>query len=121
YLGHGNGIQYTSSKMLKKQKNIAPSLLIGCSSVKITNNNSFFGYGTLISYLIGGCPLVLGNLWDVTDKDIDLFSLSLFNKIGIISNGGKGERIDIACRESRYECRLRYLNGSAPVIYGLPL
>lgn len=121
YLGHGNGIQYTSSKMLKKQKNIAPSLLIGCSSVKITNNNSFFGYGTLISYLIGGCPLVLGNLWDVTDKDIDLFSLSLFNKIGIISNDGKGERIDIACRESRNDCRLRYLNGSAPVIYGLPL
>lgn len=123
YLGHGNGIQYTSSKMLKKLQFIAPSLLIGCSSVKVTTNNKFFGYGTLLSYLIGGCPLVLGNLWDVTDKDIDAFSISLFSKLGIINNDEKaiGESIDSACRKSRKECRLRYLNGGAPVVYGLPL
>lgn len=123
YLGHGNGIQYTSSKMLKKLNFIAPSLLIGCSSVKVTTNNKFFGYGTVLSYLIGGCPLVLGNLWDVTDKDIDAFSISLFSKLGIINNNEKsiGESIDSACRKSRKECRLRYLNGGAPVIYGLPL
>ena len=32
-------------------------------------------YGAPLSYLLGGAPWVLGNLWDVTDKDIDRLSM----------------------------------------------
>lgn len=67
--------------------------------------------------------MVLGNLWDVTDKDIDLFTISLFEKLNIVNKkeNAENKRVDIACRESRNVCKLRYLNGAAPVVYGLPL
>jgi regulator of sirC expression with transglutaminase-like and TPR domain len=69
--------------------------------------------------------MIVGNLWDVTDKDIDKFSLSLFEKWGL-SNEDENYRhkttnICDAVRESRDSCNLRYLNGAAPVVYGLPL
>jgi len=47
----------------------------------------------------------------------------LFEKLNIVNKkeGAKNERVDIACRESRNVCKLKYLNGAAPVVYGLPL
>ena len=123
FIGHGNGIQYTTPKALKKLNNLSPALLLGCSSVRIHNTKSFYGYGSIMSFFLGGCPMVLGNLWDVTDKDIDLFTISLFEKLNIVNKkeGAKNERVDVACRESRNVCKLKYLNGAAPVVYGLPL
>lgn len=123
FIGHGNGIQYTTPKALKKLNQLSPALLLGCSSVRIHNTKSFYGYGSIMSFFLGGCPMVLGNLWDVTDKDIDLFTISLFEKLNIVNKkeNAENKRVDIACRESRNVCKLRYLNGAAPVVYGLPL
>lgn len=123
FIGHGNGIQYTTPRALKKLKRLSPALLLGCSSVRIHNTKSFYGYGSIMSFFLGGCPMVLGNLWDVTDKDIDLFTISLFEKLNIVNKKENAENktVDIACRESRNVCKLRYLNGAAPVVYGLPL
>ncbi|KAL6930247.1 hypothetical protein ACO0R3_003350 [Hanseniaspora guilliermondii] len=123
FIGHGNGIQYTTPKALKQLNSLSPALLLGCSSVRIHNTKSFYGYGSIMSFFLGGCPMVLGNLWDVTDKDIDLFTLSLFEKLNIVNKkeNAENKRVDIACRESRNVCKLRYLNGAAPVVYGLPL
>lgn len=123
FIGHGNGIQYTTPKALKKLNHLSPALLLGCSSVRIHNTKSFYGYGSIMSFFLGGCPMVLGNLWDVTDKDIDLFTISLFEKLNIVNKkeNAINKRVDIACRESRNVCKLRYLNGAAPVVYGLPL
>jgi hypothetical protein len=125
YIGHGGGEQFIRSTTLKKRNKIAPSLLLGCSSAALKSNNLLEPSGTVHSYLIGGCPMIVGNLWDVTDKDIDKFSLSLFEKWGL-SNEDENYRhkttnICDAVRESRDSCNLRYLNGAAPVVYGLPL
>lgn len=50
FIGHGNGIQYTTPKALKKLNQLSPALLLGCSSVRIHNTKSFYGYGSIMSF-----------------------------------------------------------------------
>ena len=105
---------------------------------------------------------MLGNLWDVTDKDIDRFSESLFDVWGLTSppkgieiqesleenpnpfflpshstkfNGDKKSGINFKFKQghgsplsltqsiaiARDACKLPYLVGAAPVLYGLPI
>lgn len=77
YIGHGGGEQYVRGKEIKKCTTIAPSFLLGCSSAAMKYYGKLEPTGTIYTYLLGGCPMVLGNLWDVTDKDIDKFSEEL--------------------------------------------
>lgn len=128
YLGHGGGEQFARLKEIKKLDSIAPSFLLGCSSAFMSDFGKLEPTGTVYTYLLGGCPLVLGNLWDVTDKDIDKFSESVFEKIGLIEKGidtliiNEGDfKISNATGRSRDVCYLKYLNGAAPVLYGLPI
>lgn len=113
------------------------------------------------------CMAVCATLWDVTDKDIDRFSVRLGEEWGLWPGGSgteratasAGEKIsktpktprrkgkgradvkanvesDVRARNgqrqkgrslvesvarSRGECYLRYLNGAAPVVYGVPV
>lgn len=71
-------------------------------------------------------PTLVANLWDVTDKDIDKFSQAVFDKLGL---GGKQSNdkcprtstsIIAAVAQSRDSCKLNYLTGAAPVVYGIP-
>ena len=93
-------------------------------------------------------PSLVANLWDVTDKDIDKFSESVFQnmrldeqhvrnwpvspssardgktrKKALDSDDGpapEGMSIVAAIARSRESCRLQYLTGAAPVVYGIP-
>lgn len=125
YVGHGSGEQYLRLKQIKSCDSIAASFLLGCSSASMKHYGKLESTGPIYSYLIAGSPLILGNLWDVTDKDIDRFSLSLFEKTGIDKNL-QGEisgyqNVPLAVANSRSSCNLKYLNGAAPVVYGLPV
>jgi separase len=62
---------------------------------------------------------VIANLWDVTDKDIDAFSEQFLKYIGVMGEDSKDSVT--ATLISRKACKLRYLNGAAPVVYGIPL
>ncbi|CAI6521539.1 AIS_HP2_G0019800.mRNA.1.CDS.1 [Saccharomyces cerevisiae] len=125
YIGHGGGEQYIRGKEIKKCVTVAPSFLLGCSSAAMRYYGELEPTGTIYTYLLGGCPMVLGNLWDVTDKDIDKFSEELFEKMGL--SGSTADLNDCnlsvshAVSKSRTVCHLRFLNGAAPVIYGLPI
>ena len=125
YIGHGGGEQYIRGKEIKKCTTIAPSFLLGCSSAAMKYYGKLEPTGTIYTYLLGGCPMVLGNLWDVTDKDIDKFSEKLFEKMGFCSSysDSNDSRLSVshAVSKSRNICHLRYLNGAAPVVYGLPI
>ncbi|KAL0191363.1 hypothetical protein M9458_014061, partial [Cirrhinus mrigala] len=55
----------------------AVALLFGCSSAALSVLGHQEGTGIILSYLTAGCPLVLGNLWDVTDRDLDRFTSAL--------------------------------------------
>ncbi|MEQ2168075.1 hypothetical protein GOODEAATRI_010746 [Goodea atripinnis] len=63
-------------------------------------------------------PFILGNLWDVTDRDIDRFTKVLLESwLAAGSGASLMEFID----SSRQATRLKYLVGAAPIIYGLPI
>lgn len=63
----------------------------------------------------------------MTDKDIDKFALSVFRHTGIAApetpSASTPEPLSLtaAVAQSRAVCNLRYLNGAAPVVYGIPV
>jgi separase len=126
YLGHGGCDQYLKTSTLFKKclpngPKLPPSLLIGCSSGALKDNGFLEASGNIYNWLTCGSPMTLVNLWDVTDKDIDHFSLSVFEKWSLLGTGKKNLSICDAVVQSRSCCTLKYLNGAAPVVYGLPL
>ena len=149
YFGHGSGSQYIRSRTFKRLGKCAVALLMGCSSGALTEAGDYESYGTPIDYMHAGSPAVLATLWDVTDKDIDRFSQTVLEKWGLfeepqpdilsspVKKGskphGKGKArdakfeeterrsLDQAVAEGRDSCIMKYLNGAAPVIYGIPV
>lgn len=63
-------------------------------------------------------PLFLGNLWDVTDRDIDRYTEALLQ--GWLG-AGPGAPLLYYASQARQAPRLKYLIGAAPVAYGLPV
>lgn len=148
YFGHGSGHQYIRSKTIQKLEKCAVALLMGCSSGRLNEAGEFEPYGTPMSYLQAGCPAMLATLWDVTDKDIDRFSETVLQKWGLFqrerpsdgspvkktirskgkskirrapSRDGGNVSLDQAVAQGRGSCIFRYLNGAAPVVYGIPV
>lgn len=63
-------------------------------------------------------PLVLGNLWDVTDRDIDRFTKALLQSW---LSASRGSALLDHMASSRQATYLKHLIGAAPVVYGLPV
>ena len=121
YFGHGSGAHYCPPRAIRKLDRCAVTCLMGCSSGALKDAGEFEPYGMPTNYLIAGCPAILANLWDVTDKDIDLFTRDTLEKWGLIGQSGKpGISLVEAVASARKECLLGYLNGAAPVVYGIP-
>lgn len=121
-------------------------MIWGCSSGFLKDLGDFDPVGTPYHYMVAGwyansihprsitdylpaySPSLVANLWDVTDRDIDTFSQTVLSKVGLdtITTPSlttlKGPRnLTQAIAESRDVCHLRYLNGAAPVVYGIPV
>jgi len=60
---------------------------------------------------------MMGCLWDVTDRDIDRFTESMVNRL----LATRGQHLLDTVSAGRSACRMRYLTGAAPVVYGLPI
>ncbi|KAL8783021.1 MAG: hypothetical protein Q9213_004918 [Squamulea squamosa] len=150
YFGHGSGSQYIRPRTLQQLDRCAVALLMGCSSGKLTEAGEFEPYGTPMTYMQAGCPAMLATLWNVTDKDVDRFSESVLRKWGLLSSQAASESspikkttrsrgkskarhspppspaygnvsLDEAVAQGRDSCIFRYLNGAAPVVYGIPV
>ena len=70
-------------------------------------------------------PTLIANLWDVTDRDIDKFSQAVFDELQLTPEGVARPRADAtsvvaAVAQARDSCKLKYLTGAAPVVYGIP-
>jgi separase len=83
----------------------------------------------VLIHLLLSSPTLVANLWDVTDKDIDKFSQSVFDKLHLsasgirqwsVRQGGMPTSVVSAVAQSRDSCKLKYLTGAAPVVYGIP-
>ncbi|KAG0140745.1 hypothetical protein CROQUDRAFT_99682 [Cronartium quercuum f. sp. fusiforme G11] len=124
YFGHGGAEQYIRSITIKQLPRCAVTMLWGCSSGMLQDQGDFDPAGTPYAYLLAGCPSLVANLWDVTDKDIDRLAMDLFKRTGLYPSDEPGHQpvsITQGLAESRSICQLRYLNGAAPVVYGIPV
>lgn len=126
FMGHGGGEQYmrmsTIMKSQEAEKGLPPALLMGCSSCAFQNNGRLPMSSNIFDWMVNGCPAVVANLWDVTDKDIDLFTMSMLESWGVtLAEKEQCCTLSLAVAKSREKCILKYLNGAAPVVYGLPL
>ncbi|EPS34197.1 hypothetical protein PDE_09161 [Penicillium oxalicum 114-2] len=126
YFGHGSGAQYIRGRTVKRLTKCAVAFLMGCSSGTLTEAGEYEPYGTPMNYLQAGSPALVATLWDVTDKDIDRFATSTFDTWGLLDKKGKSRRaseksLDDAVAGARASCVLKYLNGAAPVVYGVPV
>jgi len=196
YFGHGSGAQYIRPRVVKRLENCSAVVwLMGCSSGAVTEYGELEPFAVPLAYLMAGeketsvadteeelekvdgkCMAVVATLWDVTDKDIDRFSLAMGEEWGLFppselsklpakttrmqaqhimlatprqapktprtpkvkrpgaviddrapgcskllaENKGQTSLVEAVAR-SRKACYLKYLNGAAPVIYGVPV
>jgi separase len=124
YFGHGGGEQYIRPSRLRSLKKCAVTMLWGCSSGVLKDLGDFDRSGTPYNYLMAGCPSLLGNLWDATDKELDGISESVLEKMGLKQekdNLSGNLSIAQAVAQSRDACKLPYLTGAACVVYGIPV
>ncbi|ODO11404.1 hypothetical protein I350_00183 [Cryptococcus amylolentus CBS 6273] len=135
YFGHGGAEQYISSHKIRCLPQCATTMLWGCSSGHLKDQGDFDRTGTAWHYMVAGCPSLVGNLWDVTDRDIDRLSEHVLkqglhldsahqphskNRLNTLLPLSELSTVQ-AVNRARDECKLKYLNGAAPVVYGLPV
>uniref|UniRef100_A0A8C3U3P9 separase n=1 Tax=Catharus ustulatus TaxID=91951 RepID=A0A8C3U3P9_CATUS len=118
YAGHGAGARLLDGLSLSRLRCRAVSLLFGCSSAALAPRGGLEPTGTVLKFILAGCPLVLGNLWDVTDRDLDRLAEALLR--GWLG-GGPGTPLLAQLAQARQAPRLKSLIGAAPVAYGLPV
>ncbi|KDQ13324.1 hypothetical protein BOTBODRAFT_133563 [Botryobasidium botryosum FD-172 SS1] len=130
YFGHNGAEQYLRGSKVRNLTRCASTMLWGCSSGALRDQGEFDRIGTPYNYMLSGCPSLVANLWDVTDRDIDKFATSVFEKLHLLDRESvgawregrpeKGVSIVAAVAQSREVCKLKYLTGAAPVVYGIP-
>eukprot|EP01036_Dinobryon_divergens_P025541 gene25541-34098_t len=123
FCGHGAGDKMCESSHFRKYKSCPAALLWGCSSGHLREMGYHDPTGPAVHYLLAGAPFTLGNLWDVTDKDIDKLSIECMkNVFGDVDDSNPatitGGDICEALKASRNVCKLKNAVGCAPVIYG---
>ncbi len=118
YCGHGAGEQYLHRDHIAQLSSCPVTFLIGCSSGKLEQEGTFEPTGMALAYLSAGSPAVVSMLWDVTDKDIDRFSIEVLSTW--FSSNGTLNLLEILPR-ARATCKLPFLNGMAAICYGIPM
>lgn len=123
YSGHGSGERILSIERFKnyyQKENMVPPgviILMGCSSGKINlTSPSFVAEGIVKAYLNIGASIVICCQWDVSDKDIDRFTLSLVEELMRTSN----RSIQSCILRAKNACRLKHAVGSSIFCYGSP-
>ncbi|KAI0824951.1 peptidase family C50-domain-containing protein [Trametes gibbosa] len=130
YFGHGGAEQYIRSHKIRHLPRCAATMLWGCSSGVLKYMGDFDRTGTPYHYMLAGCPTLVANLWDVTDRDIDKFSQAVFDDLHLTPDAVERWHAEDSARartsvvravaRARECCKLKYLTGAAPVVYGIP-
>ncbi|CBQ73661.1 related to Separin [Sporisorium reilianum SRZ2] len=146
YFGHGGAEQFIRQSKVRELQRCAVAMLWGCSSAMLHDNGEFDGTGTPLNYMCAGAPAMVGNLWDMTDRELDSVCEGVFGRLGLMEAQERAEvkaaarniKLDRngnleasrastemslarAVAESRNDCRLPYLTGAATVVYGVPV
>ncbi len=90
-MGHGGGCEILNKKHFNQVHNLKNIIiLMGCRSASLINKKNLFDLrnnfkGVLIEYLTSDSSFVIGNLWSITDKDADLMTIDILNKLDKVS------------------------------------
>ncbi|KAH8868191.1 Separin [Schistosoma japonicum] len=127
FLGHVNGSQFLLHTFNQGLSARSVALILGCSSGKPRWVGRHEPYTSLFNHLIAGCPFVCGLLWDVTDRDVDRFTLDFLmkwlgknisdNPYSAKSRGTLGQTLFRATSA----CKLKHLVGKSVIVYGVPV
>ncbi len=63
-------------------------------------------------------PAIVANLWDVTGKDIDKYLEAV---LGNWFTTMEDRPLSAVVTASRKVCKMPYINGAAPICYGVPV
>jgi separase len=149
YVGHGGAEQYIRGSKIRSLRQCAARCcgavpLVRCEiwatlierarpiTIWLPAGGSYPGtaldHVVNITHLLS--PTLVATLWDVTDRDIDTFAQSTFDKLKLNFDGVKARKsgtsnhtpvsVVNAVATSREVCKLKYMNGAAPVVYGIP-
>jgi separase len=118
YCGHGSGNEYCNyESLIEEQRPCRSSLfLMGCGSGELNDMGEMDPVGAPYYCVAAGSGAVVANLWNVTDREIDRFFMALLKQTLKCGN----HKLEDAVAVARKACRLRYLTGGAPVVYGFP-
>ena len=130
YCGHDAGQQFINSNTIKTFKDKSGqyklpicTCLIGCSSVKhyLEGERDASSYSQ--SYMIRGSRCVVGNLWDVTDVDLDTITKSLVEQLKseIVKEDASRNSLVACVNRAKEYCKYPFINGAAMVCYGVPI
>ena len=105
---------------------------MGCSSGVLKVQGEFEPTGVPLHYILAGwyscllcktniifSPAIVGNLWDVTERDLNKLTDTLL-QTWLGDSSGKTS-LAAALPQARRECTLKYLNGAAAICYGVPI
>ena len=127
YCGHGSGSEYINKEKLLNIKGKAFTMLMGCSTSKLSIEGPYEYPNMLLLLLLAGFPTIIGTLWFVTDSEINLFTKTLIQEIvknddlRFFQGVDRQNTLSLALQQARLSCKLRFVTGAAPIIYGLPL
>lgn len=117
YCGHGSGSAYISSDDIERLRVRAVPLLLGCSSGQLVQlGRQLDPLGTAQSYLMASAAALLGFLWPVSDKDVDNWTVELFQ----CWLSGSQPNLLQAAAEKKASFQF-FFNAAAVVSYGLPV
>lgn len=116
FCGHGHGASYLRTALEARIVRSA-TLLIGCSSGTLADGGKLAPRGLVLELLAKGAPTVVATLWDVTDRDMDRFTIALLHSIASNPTSLLPDLLTAA----KAATKLRNLNGAASVCYGLPI
>ena len=87
---------------------------MGCATAALSEQGEYEPVGTVLSYVLGGSPCVVGNLWNVSSSDCDRFTKAM------LDHWFNGKSITESIVRARDATRSKYLMGAATVCYGIP-
>ena len=119
-------MKFTSSGKVAKlaKKNNCIVFDMGCNSGRLYSKGRFGAHGKVHSLIAGGCPAVVSNLWKVSTGDCDILATKILENIAVCKKGKSLNTIvksslNCAGGGTRKKIKLRHLNGSATICYGV--
>lgn len=102
-------------------------ILMGCSSARLSDDTFIHlkskrdqPYSASLKYLENGCSAFCGFLWEVTDRDTDIFTTDYIDQIFNLEENSISPIDQNLIQTATDNMRLKFINGNSFVMYGLP-